>query len=218
MPWQDSAPHLQNHPGQEPVQAANAVPPLVVCWDADIDVSHGRVSVTEGNGRDVPQSRLLDGLVVGPWVGEDEQAGLAEGGLHLVGEGTRGVPPGDGVGAGVLRELEDGALAVGAGGLDDDVLGVLDGDDDPRRELELLPCLAQIDDVDAVGAALVGVALHLEVAVLGAEVDVGGEHHLYVLLLLGQRPRGLSSRCRHGWSGTRASGGRREGEEEEGGM
>ena len=65
-----------------------------------------------------------------------------------------------------------------------------------------------------VGAALVGVALHLEVAVLGAEVDVGGEHHLYVLLLLGQRPRGLSSRCRHGWSGARASGWRREGEEE----
>lgn len=62
MPRQDRAPHLQNHPGQEPVQAANAVPPLVVCWDADIDVSHGRVSVTEGNGRDVPQSRLLDGL------------------------------------------------------------------------------------------------------------------------------------------------------------
>jgi hypothetical protein len=59
------------------------------------------------------------------------------------------MPSRDGVGAGVLRELEDGALAVGARGLDDDVLRVLDGDDDPRRELELLPCLAKVDDVDA---------------------------------------------------------------------
>jgi hypothetical protein len=88
-------------------------------------------------------------LVVGPWVSDDEQTGLAEGGLHLVGEGTGGMPSRDGVGAGVLRELEDGALAVGARGLDDDVLRVLDGDDDSRRELKLLPCLSEVDDVDA---------------------------------------------------------------------
>ena len=62
VPREDSAPHLQNHPGQKPEQASNAVPPLVVRWDADIDITHGRVSVTEGNGRDVPQSRLLDWL------------------------------------------------------------------------------------------------------------------------------------------------------------
>lgn len=86
--------------------------------------------------------------MIGSWVGEDKQAGLAEGGLHLVGEGTRGMPSSDCIRAGVLRELEDGALAVGAGRLDDDVLGVLDGDDDPCRELELLPCLAKVDDVD----------------------------------------------------------------------
>ena len=50
-----------------------------------------------------------------------------------------------------------------------------------------------------VGAALEDVALHLEVAVLGAQVDVGGEHHLDVLLLLGQRPRRASAcRRRHG--------------------
>jgi len=62
VPREDSAPHLQNHPGQKPEQASNAVPPLVVRWDADIDIPHGRVSVTEGNGRDIPQSRLLDWL------------------------------------------------------------------------------------------------------------------------------------------------------------
>ena len=53
--------------------------------------------------------------------------------------------------------------------------------------------------IRTVGAALEDVALHLEVAVLGAQVDVGGEHHLDVLLLLGQRPRRASAcRRRHG--------------------
>jgi hypothetical protein len=88
-------------------------------------------------------------LVVSPWVGKDEQSGLTEGCLELIGEGTRGVPPSNGMGTSVLRELEDGALAVGAGGLDNDVLRVLDGNDYPRRQLELLPCLAKVDDVDA---------------------------------------------------------------------
>ena len=50
-----------------------------------------------------------------------------------------------------------------------------------------------------VGAALKDIALHLEIAVLGAEVDVGGEHHLYVLLLLRQRAHRASACCRrHG--------------------
>ena len=50
--------------------------------------------------------------------------------------------------------------------------------------------------LNTISAALVYVALHLEVAVLGAEVDVGGEHHLDVLLPLGQRPRAAACRCR----------------------
>ena len=98
-------------------------------------------------------SEVLNGnsfhLVISPWVGKDEQSGLTEGCLELIGEGTRGVPPSNSMGTSVLRELEDGALAVGAGGLDNDVLRVLDGNDYPRRQLELLPCLAKVDDVDA---------------------------------------------------------------------
>jgi hypothetical protein len=88
-------------------------------------------------------------LVVSPWVSEDQQAGLTEGGLELVSEGTRGVPASNGVSTSILRELEDGTLAIGTGRLDDNVMRVLNGDDDPSRELELLPCLAKVDDVDA---------------------------------------------------------------------
>lgn len=86
--------------------------------------------------------------MVSPWVGKDEQAGLTEGCLELIGEGTRGVPPSNGMGTSVLCKLEDGTLAVGAGRLDNDVLRVLDGNNHPRRELELLPSLAKVDDVD----------------------------------------------------------------------
>lgn len=42
-----------------------------------------------------------------------------------------------------------------------------------------------------IGPALEDVSLHLEVAVFGAEMDVGGEHHLNVGLLLRQSPRHL---------------------------
>lgn len=104
--------------------------------------------------RSMERGRGVNGvsdLVVRSGVGEDEETGLTEGGLELVGEGPGRVAAGDGVGAGVLGELEDGPLAVGPRGLDDDVLGVLDGDDDPRRQLKLLPRLAQIDDEDACG-------------------------------------------------------------------
>jgi len=59
-------------------------------------------------------------------------------------------------------------------------LGVLDGHDDASRQLQLLPGLGQIDDVDAVIAPLEHVALHLEVQVLGAQVALGRQHQLDV--------------------------------------
>jgi hypothetical protein len=87
--------------------------------------------------------------MVSPWVSKDEQSRLAEGGLELISECTRGVPPSDGMSASVLSELEDSTLAIWAGRLDDDVLRVLDGNNNPRCKLEFIPCLAKIDDVDA---------------------------------------------------------------------
>lgn len=58
----NSAPHRENHAGQEPEEAADTVLSLVVGWDTDVNIPHGGVGVTESNGRDVAKSRLLDGL------------------------------------------------------------------------------------------------------------------------------------------------------------
>lgn len=86
--------------------------------------------------------------MVGSGVGENEETGLHKSLLDLVSEGTRSVTSGDSLSASVSSELEDGSLSLGLGGDDADVGGVLDGDDDPGGELELLPSLADVDQVD----------------------------------------------------------------------
>ena len=48
--------------------------------------------------------------MVNAGVGDDQQAGLLEGASDLVGEGTGSEAPGNGVGASVGGELEDGTL------------------------------------------------------------------------------------------------------------
>ena len=61
---------------------------LVVGWDGDIHVWQWRVSVAEGNGRDVDISRLLDGLVVSPGVSQKQKAWLFKVLLNLISEGS----------------------------------------------------------------------------------------------------------------------------------
>lgn len=89
---------------------------------------------------------VLDGI------GDNQETGLDVLGLDVVSEGTRGEAASDGVSSAVLRELKNSALGVGsASGLDganSDVSGILDGDDDAGSKDELLPGLAEVDDVD----------------------------------------------------------------------
>jgi len=61
---------------------------------------------------------------------------------------------GDLASANVLGELEEGTLSVGGStslreGNGDDVLGVLNGNQDAGSEGELLPGLAEVNEVDA---------------------------------------------------------------------
>ena len=121
---------------------------------------------------------------------------------------TWGVAARQAVGASVLGELEDGALAVRAGALDDNVSRVLDGHNDAGSELQLVPGLAEVHDVDTVSlATLPHVALHLEVAVLGAEVALSRKHHLHVGILLGESHGGEIFEAEEGFeTGLRSRG------------
>lgn len=67
------------------------------------------------NDGDVDVGSLLDGLGVGARVGDDDEAGLLERAGDVVGEVTGGEAAGNGDGAGVGGELEDGTLTVGTG-------------------------------------------------------------------------------------------------------
>lgn len=117
---------------------------LVVGGDGDVDVLGGGVSVGEGDDGDVDVGSLLDGLGVGAGVGDDDQTGLLEGAGDVVGEGTGGEAAGDGGGARVRGELEDGTLTVGTGRDDTDIGGVVDGGDDAGGQDNLLPVEAVV--------------------------------------------------------------------------
>ena len=74
---------------------------LVVAGDGNIDELGGRINVAEGDDGDVGVASLGDGLMVGPGVGDDQEAGLAERGLDLISEGAGGEATGDGAAAGI---------------------------------------------------------------------------------------------------------------------
>ena len=93
-----------------------------------------------------------------------------------------------GAGANVVRELQHTALAVRASGDGNHVLGVLDGDDDARGQEQLVVGLAKVEDVDAVLAALVNVALHGSGAVLRAQVALGRQQQRHIVLALARHP------------------------------
>ena len=121
---------------------------LVVGGDGNIDVLGGGVRVAKGDDGDVDVGSLLDGLGVGTGVGDDDQAGLLEGAGDVVGEVTGRETASNRLRASVCGELEDRTVAVRAGGDDTDIVRVLDGGDDTGSENDLLPGLANVDNVD----------------------------------------------------------------------
>jgi hypothetical protein len=121
---------------------------LVVGWDGNVNILEGSVRVAEGDDGDVDVAGLADGLVVDARVRNDDEPGLLERARDVVGEAARGEPASNRLCARVGGVLEDGSVTVGAGRDDADVIGVLDGGDDTGSEDELLPGLANVDQVD----------------------------------------------------------------------
>jgi hypothetical protein len=87
-------------------------------------------------------------LMISSGVSQDEKTWLTECGLHLVSEGTRGVPTSNGIGTSVLCKLEDGPLTIRPSRLHNNVLWILNGNNHSGSQLKLLPGFAKVDNVD----------------------------------------------------------------------
>ncbi len=145
----DRATEAEDLTGKQPPSKTDRVTGLVVDGDSNVNELEGRVGVAERNDGDVDVGRLTDGLVVDAGVRDDDQAGLLERAGDVVREATGGEASSDRLCASVCGELEDCTVAVGTSGDDTDVVGVVDSGDDTGGEYELLPGLADVDDVDA---------------------------------------------------------------------
>lgn len=86
--------------------------------------------------------------MVNPGVSDDDHSGLLERSGDVVSEGTGGESASDSLGTGEGAVLEDGTVTVGSGRDNTDVVGVLDGSEDTGSKNELLPGLADVDNVD----------------------------------------------------------------------
>lgn len=178
----NGATETKDFSAEEVPHKTDRVTRLVVGGDGNVDKLGGSVSVTEGNDRDVDVGSLSDSLVVNPGVSDDDHSGLLERSGDVVSEGTGGESASDSLGTGEGAVLEDGTVTVGSGGDDTDVVGVLDGSEDTSSKDELLPGLADVDNVDTIGTPLPDVVLHSLVTVLGTEVALSGKEELDVVL------------------------------------
>ena len=198
------ATETQDLTGKQPPDQTDGVTALVVGGDGNVNEVGGGVSVAESDDGDVDVAGLLDSLSIGARVGHDNETGLLERAGDVVGEVTGGETTGNGGGTGVGGELQDSTLTVGTSGDDTDVGGVVDGGDDAGSQDNLLPIesrdkldnckftrvvmriscipgLANVDDIDTVGASLPEVGLHVHLKVLGTQVALSSQEHLNVL-------------------------------------
>lgn len=132
---------------------------FVVTWDGNINVLRRRVDVRQGNDWDVDVRRLLDGLRVGSWVGNNNQSWLLERTCDVVGKVTWGESAGDRGSTSVGSKLQRSSLTEGSSGAYNDIGGVWDGGDDSSSQHNLLPGLGDVNDVDTVWSGLVDVSL-----------------------------------------------------------
>lgn len=88
---------------------------LVVAWDGNVNVSQRGVCVAEGNGWDVDVRGFSQRLVVSARICHDQEAGLPESSLNLIGEGSRCETTSEGGRASGRGELEHSPLTGKSG-------------------------------------------------------------------------------------------------------
>jgi len=166
----------QDFSSKEPEDHGDGFGVSVVAGDGNIDEREGRVSIGKADSGDVDVGSFNDGLSIALGVNNNQKLGFSELFGVLIGEGTGG-PSGGRVGGGtsVLSILDDGSLTVGSGADNDDFFGSVDGGDDSSGELDLLPGLFEVDDVDTFGVFMVNISAHFVVKVQGTEVSVASE-------------------------------------------
>ncbi len=83
---------------------------LVVAWNGNVDVSQWGVGVAESNGWDVDVRGFGQRLMVSARIGHDQEAGLPESSLNLIGEGSRSETTSEGGRTSARGKLEHGSL------------------------------------------------------------------------------------------------------------
>ncbi len=150
------------------------------------------MGVAEGNDWDVDVRRLFDGLVVGVWVGDDDESWLLELSGLIVGEGSWSPfgLVGD-AGSGELGELDDGSLSSGFGRDSQNILGIWDGSNDSGSQEDFVVDLGDIK-VDVSRLANVSqVSSHMSGVVLTGNVAVGLDKSKIVSFSLAKVLNGL---------------------------
>jgi hypothetical protein len=87
-------------------------------------------------------------LVISSWVSQNEQTGLIEWSLKLVGKCTRSVPSSNCISTSVLSKFQDSPLSIRPCGLHNDVFRVFNSNNNPGSQLKLFPRFPKVDNVN----------------------------------------------------------------------
>jgi len=161
---------------KEPEDHGDGFSVSVVAWDSNVNELKRRVSIAKGDTGDVDIRSFNNGLLIRLGVNDNQELGFLELLGVLIGKGTRG-PSGrrGGGGTSVFGVLDDGSLSVGSSANNNDIFWLVDGGNDSSSELNFLPGLFNVDDVDTFGIFMVNISVHFVVEVQSSEVGIGTE-------------------------------------------
>lgn len=133
--------------------------------------------MAEGDGGNVDVRRFSNGLVVSSGISQNQEAGLNESSLlDLIGEGSGSESSRQGGGSGETSEFEGSSLTIRTSRDHTDISGIFDGSNDSSCESQFFPGLLEVNDVVSIGSSFPHVAGHGGLEVLGAQMNIAGEH------------------------------------------